>query len=139
MLFRSGDVKFSGTLDVEGIIRGSVRAAPGADALVRVIDKGLVEGDIHAPHVVINGAIVGNVYASEHLELASRARVEGNVHYKLVEMAIGAQVNGGLEHIPDGAVTGTDTSGKQPAKPGSGSGREQIPRLASGSDAGSAE
>ncbi len=129
-----GDVLFSGTLDIEGTVRGSIKAKAGTHALVRIIDKGLVEGDIHAPHIVINGAIVGNVYASEHLELASKARVEGKVHYKLVEMAIGAQVNGSLEHIPEGAtsIVGKDTTGSG----GRGSSvHEQVPRLATAANA----
>lgn len=134
-----GDIKFSGTFDLEGIVRGSIRANPGTDALVRIIDKGLVEGDVHAPHVVINGAVVGSVYASEHLELASKARVEGNVHYKLVEMAIGAQVNGSLEHIPEGAdVAGLGDSTSPASKDTID--HDQIPRLATApSDVGTGE
>jgi cytoskeletal protein CcmA (bactofilin family) len=129
-----GDVKFTGTLDIEGIVRGAIIAQPGSDALVRIIDKGLVEGDVHAPNIVINGAIVGNVHSSKHLELASKARVEGNVHYTLVEMAIGAQINGSLEHTPEGTVVSTPASTR-----GSGEGNaasaahEQIPRLATAS------
>ncbi len=96
-----GDVHFSGVLDVEGLVKGNIVAEPGKDALVRIVDKGRVEGEIRAPSVVINGAVEGDVYATVHLELASRARVLGDVYYALVEMAAGAEVNGNLAHMAD--------------------------------------
>lgn len=96
-----GDVRFSGVLDIEGLVQGNIIAEPGKDALVRVVDKGRVEGEIRAPSVVINGAVQGNVYATRHLELAAKARVQGNVFYALVEMAAGAEVNGSLAHMAD--------------------------------------
>ncbi len=96
-----GDIKFSGNLDIEGTVRGNIVAVDGKDAVVRVVDKGLVEGEIRAPSVIVNGAVTGDVHSSKHLELASKARVQGNVHYALVEMAIGAEVNGSLTHAAD--------------------------------------
>lgn len=96
-----GDVRFSGVLDIEGLIQGNIIAQPGKDALVRVIDKGRVEGEIRAPSIVINGAVEGNVFSTRHLELAAKARVQGNVFYTLVEMAAGAEVNGSLAHMAE--------------------------------------
>ena len=96
-----GDVRFSGVLDVEGLVKGNILAEPGKDALVRVVDKGRVEGEIRAPSVVINGAVEGDVYSTSHLELASKARVLGNVFYTMVEMAAGAEVNGSLTHLAE--------------------------------------
>ena len=102
-----GDITFSGNLDVEGVVRGNVTAVPDRDAVVRVIDQGRVEGEIRAPSVIINGDVVGDVYSSQHLELAAKARVQGNVHYTQVEMAIGAEVNGSLRHgMEDAAIEG---------------------------------
>lgn len=96
-----GDVRFSGVLDVEGLVKGNIVADPGKDALVRVVDKGRVEGEIRAPSVMINGAVEGDVYSTRHLELASKARVVGNVFYTMVEMAAGAEVNGSLTHLAE--------------------------------------
>ena len=98
-----GDIKFGGNLDIEGTVRGNISAVSGKDAVVRVVDKGLVEGEIHAPSVIVNGSVQGDVHSSKHLELASKAKVQGNVHYNLVEMAIGAEVNGSLTHTGEGA------------------------------------
>ena len=55
-------------------------------------------GDINAPHVIINGTVNGDVYASAHLELAEKASINGSVYYNLIEMAMGASVNGNLVH-----------------------------------------
>jgi len=102
-----GDIKFSGNLDIEGVVRGNIVAQSGKDAVVRIVDKGRVEGEIRAPSVIINGSIIGDVYSSKHLELAAKARVQGNVHYTLVEMAIGAEVNGSLKHSTENTAKDT--------------------------------
>ena len=48
--------------------------------------------------VVINGELQGDVHASERVELAAKARVVGNVHYRVVEMRAGATLTGRLIH-----------------------------------------
>ena len=94
-----GDIHFSGNLDIEGLVQGNIIAQPGKDALIRVVGKGRVEGDIRAPAVIINGMVQGDVYSSKHLELASKGRVQGNVFYTLLEMVAGSEVNGSLSHV----------------------------------------
>lgn len=91
-----GDIHFNGSLEIEGRVRGNIYAEEGADARVRIMEKGLVEGEICVPTVVINGAVRGDVHSSKHVELAAKAVVQGNVHYNMIEMVKGAQVNGSL-------------------------------------------
>lgn len=93
-----GDLEFSGGLYVEGRIVGKVVAADGRPASLVLAEQGAIEGEIHAPVVIINGTLAGDVYASERVELAQKARVEGNVHYTVVEMSAGAQLTGRLVH-----------------------------------------
>jgi cytoskeletal protein CcmA (bactofilin family) len=88
-----GDVQFSGRLHVDGRIEGSIRADDAA-AVLTLSNHAEVIGEIQAPHIVINGSVNGDVTADERLELASNARVEGNVYYKMLEMSAGAQING---------------------------------------------
>ncbi len=112
-----GDVHFYGNLDVEGLVQGNIIAQSGKDALLRVVGKGRVEGDIRVPCVIINGAVQGNVYSSKHLELASKSRVQGNVFYTLVEMVAGSEVNGSLTHMAEAdAVAETPGSGAEKAE-----------------------
>ncbi len=97
-----GDVHFTGGLHVDGRVRGCVIAAEESAAVVRISDHGVVEGEVRAPNIIINGQVIGDVYSSEHVELAANAVVTGTVHYNLIEMVMGAQVNGSLLHGDDG-------------------------------------
>jgi cytoskeletal protein CcmA (bactofilin family) len=93
-----GDVVFSGGLYVEGRILGKVVAEDGAEAMLTLAEQGHIEGEIRAAVVVLSGRLDGDVYASERIELTPSARVTGNVHYQVVEMNAGAQLNGRLVH-----------------------------------------
>lgn len=88
-----GDLTFTGGLHVDGTVYGVI-TAEGTDAMIMLSEKGRIDGEIRAPHVVINGTLTGDIVAAERVELASQARVSGNIYYKLLEMAAGAQVNG---------------------------------------------
>ena len=91
-----GDIKFSGDIEIQGLVRGNIIASSDNGCSIRLVDGGCVEGQIHAPRVIINGEIKGDVHSAEHIELAAKARVDGNVHYNLIEMVKGAQINGNL-------------------------------------------
>lgn len=93
-----GDLHFSGGLYVEGRIVGKVLAEDGAKAVLTLAEQGSIEGEVRAPVVVINGRLDGDVHAAERIELAAHARVQGNVHYKVVEMSAGAVLTGRLIH-----------------------------------------
>ena len=98
----TGDVVFSGGLHVDGTITGNVMAEEGATALLILSEFGKIEGEVTVPNMVLNGEIVGDVFSSTRVELAPKARIKGSVYYNLIEMAIGAEVNGGLIHQPKG-------------------------------------
>lgn len=93
-----GDVLFSGGLHVEGRVIGSVIAEPGSESVLTLSEKGSIEGSVRVPQVIIDGTLKGDVVASERVELAARARIEGNIYYKVVQMAAGATVTGQLVH-----------------------------------------
>lgn len=95
----AGDVSFTGALHLDGRIDGAVLAADGADAVFTLSTDGLVNGEVKVTNAVINGTVQGNIVASGRLELAAHARVEGDVHYQVLEMAAGARVNGRMAHL----------------------------------------
>ena len=94
-----GDISFSGGLYIEGTVHGAVIAEDGPSvAVLTVSEKGSIHGEVRAPHVVMNGQLRGDVYASERIELGAHARIEGNVYYKVAEMAAGAMITGRMVH-----------------------------------------
>ena len=96
----TGNVKFAGGLHVDGTIKGNVYADNDGRSMLSLSEQGTIEGEVNVPFVVINGVVIGDVHGNEHVELQSKARVAGNVYYNLIEMAIGAEVNGKLVHSP---------------------------------------
>ncbi|GLQ93384.1 bactofilin family protein [Dyella acidisoli] len=98
-----GDVRFTGTLHVEGRIEGAV-LGEGAHAVFTLSEHGQVQGEVRVPHAMINGQVTGDIYASVRLELAPLARVTGDVRYSSLEMAAGSQVNGRIAHQGDDHV-----------------------------------
>lgn len=93
-----GDIFFSGGLRVDGEIKGNVRAESGQPSTLVLSEQARIEGVIEVSHLVVNGAVVGPVYASEYVELQSKSRVTGDVYYKTLEMHVGAIVEGKLVH-----------------------------------------
>ena len=93
-----GDLAFDGGLHVEGKIIGNVRAESEGKPMLILNESGSIEGDVEVPNMLVNGTVIGDVYAAGHAELAPNARIKGNVYYQTIEMAVGAQINGNLVH-----------------------------------------
>ncbi len=99
-----GNIDFSGGLHVDGKIQGNVTADNEGPTLLVLSDKGIIEGEIRAPCVVVNGLVIGDIYSAETVELAANARITGNVYYNRIEVAMGAEVNGNLVHLDEEPV-----------------------------------
>jgi len=100
----SGDLHFSGGCHIDGTVNGSVTADPDSKSALSISEGGNIDGGVTAPYVVLNGIVRGDVFANQRVELGPTARVIGNVYYNLIEMAIGAEINGKLVHQPEGQV-----------------------------------
>ncbi len=101
-----GDVDFSGGLHVDGVVQGNLTAGADTDSRLSISQDGVVEGTVDVPSVILNGTVKGDVISRGRVELGATARVIGNVYYNLIEMAIGAEVNGKLIHEPQVAHEG---------------------------------
>ena len=95
-----GDIHFSGGLHVDGEIKGNVVAELEGSTLT-TSENGRIEGDVRVHNIILNGKVIGDVYSTSHIELAPNARVTGNVYYSIIEMAMGAEVNGNLIHMDE--------------------------------------
>ena len=113
----TGDISFVGGLHVEGQVAGNISSEDGSLHV-----HGEVTGEIRVPHIIINGVVNGNVHAGEHVELAAKARIHGNVYYRSMEMVMGAQVNGNLLHseTPIARIEHKPDEGSTPASESNG-------------------
>ncbi len=93
-----GDLVFRGGLHLDGSVKGDISAEDGEEVTLTVSEKGEVVGDVRVTHMILNGSVVGDVYVTGRVELAPQARVTGSLYYNLLEMAMGAEVNGQLIH-----------------------------------------
>jgi cytoskeletal protein CcmA (bactofilin family) len=100
----NGDLHFSGGCHVDGTVNGSVTADPDSESALSISEEGSIDGGVTVPYVVLHGIVRGDVFANQRVELGATARVIGNVYYNLIEMAIGAEINGKLVHQPEGRV-----------------------------------
>lgn len=91
-----GNVHFTGGLRIDGIIKGNVVAEDSGTVIVS--EEATVEGEIRVGHAVINGKVIGPIHGLESVELQSKANVNGDVHYKSIEVQLGAIVQGRLVH-----------------------------------------
>jgi cytoskeletal protein CcmA (bactofilin family) len=100
-----GDVTFTGGLRIDGHVRGNVVAANGEPGTLVMSEQARVDGQIRVSHVVINGAVNGPVTANDYVELQPKARIVGDVTYKMLEMHVGAVIQGRLDHAEPGSAS----------------------------------
>lgn len=104
-----GDITFTSQFVVNGVLRGST-SADAAGAAMTISPNGRVIGDIRVPKIVIHGKVEGTVYSSEHLEIAEGAVIQGDLHYRVLQMHMGASVQGRLVHAePEKSAADTDS------------------------------
>lgn len=91
-----GDLTFSGGLRIDGKLKGNVTAKGEGNSTLILSENAVIIGNVTVPHMIINGMIKGTVRASERVELQPKAEIAGDVYYKVLEVAVGAVINGNL-------------------------------------------
>lgn len=92
-----GNIVFSDGLRIDGDVVGDIRASEEKPSILVISEIASVMGQIHADHVIINGHVKGPVLAFNLLELQPKARIEGDVSYRALEMHQGATISGQLK------------------------------------------
>jgi cytoskeletal protein CcmA (bactofilin family) len=105
-----GDIIFTGGLHIDANVEGNINAPEESGSVLTLSEQGSIKGDVRVPNLIINGTVIGNVYAEEYIELALHAHITGNVYYNLIEMVVGAEVNGSL-------IRASENMANQPALP----------------------
>jgi cytoskeletal protein CcmA (bactofilin family) len=97
-----GGITFSKGLHVDGVIKGDVISDPkDPSATLTLSELGTIEGNVRVGNVMLNGTVHGDVFATNRVELAPRARITGTLTYAMLEMTMGAEVNGNLIHAEE--------------------------------------
>jgi len=100
----NGDLEFSGGLHLDGRVNGNVRSSAEDGGALSVSESGFIEGNVEVTNIVMNGTVNGDMHAGDRLVLGGSARVNGNVHYGVIEMAPGAVITGKLIPLANGAA-----------------------------------
>ena len=87
-----GKVTFDRTTRVHGTIIGDIDTKPGSKLIL--METSIVEGNIHADSITIEGFVRGNVQAQNEIVIAPNGRVFGNVHAPTVQIEAGAVFEG---------------------------------------------
>jgi cytoskeletal protein CcmA (bactofilin family) len=92
----NGGIRFCGGMHIDGKVVGDVSAMSEDGCALTLARSGVIRGNLEVAHVVLDGAVSGDVRAAHRAVLASGARIEGDLYYGALEMAEGAEVNGKL-------------------------------------------
>jgi cytoskeletal protein CcmA (bactofilin family) len=101
----NGDLEFAGGLHLDGRVNGNVRSSAEDGGALSVSESGFIEGTVEVTNIVMNGTVNGDMHAREQLVLGGKARVNGNVHYGVIEMAPGAVITGKLIPLANASST----------------------------------
>lgn len=90
----TGNIRFNDGLRIDGALVGEIRANDDMPSILVISESASVTGAVHADHIIISGAVKGPVHANVMLELQPKARIEGDVFYRALEMHQGAVIAG---------------------------------------------
>ena len=95
----SGEITNCSKLEIHGTVEGRI----GAVALI-VREGGSVKGEIYANDAEINGNIEGHVEVKGLLDIRSTGRVEGELAYGKLAVAMGGHIGGQIRNTEPVAV-----------------------------------
>ena len=108
-----GTLHVDESIRIDGKLEGNLEQPDGESRWILIGPTGEVHGDIRAQNVSIAGKVIGNIIASESIELIDGCEVRGDITHKSITVEPGASVHGQLI-ARDGADGGAD--GKAAAK-----------------------
>jgi cytoskeletal protein CcmA (bactofilin family) len=88
--------EISGTADIwiDGNVEGKVRVAVGR---LTVGQSGKVQADVEAREIVVNGTLLGNLKATDRVQIGASGTVRGGVTSPRIGIEDGAQLTGKVE------------------------------------------
>jgi len=118
-IFIQGELTVEEDLTVEGRVEGKIELR---DHNLWISPHGTVKAEIHAKSVIIAGDVIGNIFATELVEIRLSGSVQGNVQCPRVLLVHGAKFTGRIntEKTAD-AATRLGLQKAQSARMGQGS------------------
>lgn len=98
-----GDIRGNENINIEGYIKGSINL--NGDVFVAV--SGVVEADIEAINVYIEGRVIGNITARDNLEIQSSGKMMGDITARSIDIKEGSTFEGRSHMIKSDPGLGT--------------------------------
>jgi cytoskeletal protein CcmA (bactofilin family) len=114
-----GELNGSEDLTIEGHVEGKIELR---DHVLTIGPNGRIKAELHAKSVVVLGEVIGNVSASEKVDIRENGSVEGDITSPRVAIAEGAHFRGSV----DMAQKGKAATGPRPAEPKPVSGPQPV-------------
>ena len=92
----SGELNVSGTLRIDGMVRGKVNAE-----CVIVSESAMVKGDIKARAIIVGGKVEGNLIGEEMIEIKPKGAVLGEIFTNKFFVIEGGTFNGRVQMRTD--------------------------------------
>ena len=90
----SGELSADEDLTVEGVVEGFVSVRQGT---LTIEPPARIQADVRAARVIVRGYVHGAIAASERIELAASARMDGSLSAPLITIVEGARFNGAID------------------------------------------
>lgn len=91
-----GDLRVNESLRIDGKLNGNLFQENGEARWIIIGPTGEINGDIRAQNISVVGKVIGNIFASESIELMEGCEVRGNITHKSITVEPGAIVHGQL-------------------------------------------
>ncbi len=103
----TGDIQLGGDALLDGYLNGNIEAT-GNDSRLNICEHGRVEGSVVVPNLRVDGTIEGRISVTGRLEIGSKALIIGDIQYNLIEVSVGAQLDGQLIHKSKSLTANSD-------------------------------
>ena len=108
-----GELNGSEDLTIEGHVEGKIELR---DHVLTIGPNGKIKAQLFAKSVVVLGEVIGNVTATEKVDIRENGSVEGDITSPRVAIAEGAHFRGSVDMANKGKTTSAATTGPRPAE-----------------------
>lgn len=119
-----GELNGSEDLTIEGQVEGKIELR---DHVLTIGPNGKIKAELFAKSVVVLGEVIGNISASEKVDIRENGSVEGDITAPRVAIAEGAHFRGSVDMQNKGAKPAAGQAQPRPAGPAEGKAEVKSP------------